>query len=457
MTAIACALLGGALFFFSAGINTVWPLAWIAPAPLLWLAYGRAPGWQLFAASFAAYAIGQLSLFEAYAVMAPAIAGVIAAAAAVFAAAMLFARAAQRRLPAAAAVFAYPALWTAIEYLNASVSSYGSFGAFAYSQVPAPVLIQSASLFGLWSITFLLCATASAIALVLRQGRRAAGAGVAVALLFAANLAFGLARLGAPSGPAVRVAAAGDGDTRLPATEAAARQVSRRYAETAAMLAAGGARAIVLPEEIAQLEPEWRDAPNGFARIAQATGSRIVVGYREIADAPRNVAFTFSREGTARYVKRHLLPGLENLAPGRDPGLLGQGRAVAICKDMDFGQTIRGDARHGIRILFVPAWDFGKDRDVHANIAVLRGVENGFAMVRAARNGLLTITDAQGRVLARAAAASAGPSSILAAVPPGPGPTLYTRVGDLFAWLCAAASVAMAAVIFMRWRVRPRA
>ncbi|MDL2404746.1 hypothetical protein PY650_03550 [Rhizobium calliandrae] len=36
---------------------------------------------------------------------------------------------------------------------------------------------------------------------------------------------------------------------------------------------------------------------------------------------------------------------------------------------------------------------------------------------------LLTITDAQGRVTARAE---------------GPAPTLYSRIGDVFAWACAA-------------------
>lgn len=446
MIAVFCAVLSGALFFLSLGLNTVWPLAFIAPVPLLWLAYGRRPGWQVFAASIAAYAIGQLSLFEVYGGMALLIAIVIAITGIIFGAAILFARRAQRHLPALAAVIAYPALWTAVEYLHANISPNGSAFAFAYALVPAPLLIQSASLFGMWSVTFLICATASAIALVLRDGRRAATAGVIVAILFAANLAFGLARLAAPAAPAIPVAALGNGAAYLPSTAAAARDMSRQYTKAAMALAEAGARTIVLPEEIALLKPQWRDETGGFAQAAQSTGSRIVAGYREITDAPRNVALTFTRGGMARYVKRRLIPGLEPLVAGHEPGLLGHGRAVAICKDMDFVSMIRADARHDIRILFVPAWDFGKDGKMHADMAIMRGVENGFAMVRAARNGLLSITDAQGRIIASAKAVG-GMTSIMADVPPGPGPTFYTRIGDIFAWACIALALALAAAM----------
>ena len=34
MTALLCALLGGAMFYFSQGLDDVWWLTWFAPAPL---------------------------------------------------------------------------------------------------------------------------------------------------------------------------------------------------------------------------------------------------------------------------------------------------------------------------------------------------------------------------------------------------------------------------------------
>ena len=114
---------------------------------------------------------------------------------------------------------------------------------------------------------------------------------------------------------------------------------------------------------------------------------------------------------------------------------MGGQRSVAICKDMDFPATIRSDAESNIHIMAVPAGDFQRDGWIHARMAVLRGVENGFAVVRAANDGLLTISDAQGRVLARKPYQPNGVYWLVADVPLGPGPTLYTRIGDVFAWL----------------------
>ena len=59
MIALLCVLASGGLFFLSTGLGTIWLLAWIAPVPVLWLAYGARPNWHVLLASFAAYAIGE--------------------------------------------------------------------------------------------------------------------------------------------------------------------------------------------------------------------------------------------------------------------------------------------------------------------------------------------------------------------------------------------------------------
>ena len=65
---------------------------------------------------------------------------------------------------------------------------------------------------------------------------------------------------------------------------------------------------------------------------------------------------------------------------------------------MDFPRLSREYAGDGASLLLVPAWDFDLDGWLHARMAVLRGVENGFAIARAARNGLLTLSDSRGRI-----------------------------------------------------------
>ena len=129
---------------------------------------------------------------------------------------------------------------------------------------------------------------------------------------------------------------------------------------------------------------------------------------------------------------------------------------MEICKDMDFPETIRQDARTGLTLVAVPAWDFGTDAWLHARIAIMRGVENGFAVVRAANNGLLTASDAQGRLIARKTVDATHQAWILADLPLGPGPTLYTRIGDVFPWTILALTFVLAAAALVG-SIRPPA
>ena len=57
--------------------------------------------------------------------------------------------------------------------------------------------------------------------------------------------------------------------------------------------------------------------------------------------------------------------------------------------------------------MLVPAWDFRVDGFWHGHIAVMRAVEDGFSLVRSARNGLITVADDRGRIVAETASHSA--------------------------------------------------
>jgi apolipoprotein N-acyltransferase len=210
MDALIAALLSGLLFHLSTGLNDVWPLAWLAPVPVLWLAYGGGSARRTALAAFSAFLLGQLHLFEAYAVIGLPLLIMMVVIAAVFAICMLFARFAARRLPPLVAALAFPCAWTGWELLSSLVSPHGSFGALAYSQVSAPVLIQGASLLGLWWVSFLICAVASFTALAIRRPTARIALLAGAGLLFAANLGFGAWRLEQPQGPRVRVAAVAD-------------------------------------------------------------------------------------------------------------------------------------------------------------------------------------------------------------------------------------------------------
>jgi apolipoprotein N-acyltransferase len=466
MIAVLCAALSGVMFYLSQGLANVWVLAWVAPVPLLWLAYGRASRWQAFLATFAAFAAGQAYLVQCYyggVLPIPVLALAVLGSSLSFVAAVLFARAANRRLPALAALFAFPALWTGLEYAVGLVSPHGSFGSLAYSQVSFPLGIQTASLFGLYAVTFLLCLFANALALILRRGSNAVLAGGTGLLICTLSFGFGAWRLAQPQGTRVKVAALANegGGAYVKAFKtgdlAPALAVTTDYAAAVRAVAARGVKEVVTPEGSVLVTPAWRSAAlQPLEAAAKETGVLIVAGVADRSPA-EDLAIAFAPSGQVlSYAKRHLLLPMEaRFTPGHKPGLISDGRAMTICKDMDFPRTIRADASHGIRLMAVPADDFGVDAWIHGRIAVMRGVENGFAVLRSAFNGLETISDAKGRVLATASVMRPGMITAIADVPLGPGPTLYTRIGDVFAWACCAVVAALAIAATTHKPLRP--
>jgi len=455
MTALLCAMLSGVMFYFSQGVDDVWWLAWFAPVPLLWLAYGPAKRWQVFAAALAANACGQIYVATTYGEVMPVAAMVVMVFgwAALFAAAILFAQAIWQKLPPTATLLAFPAVWTAIEYGISLISPHATWGALGYSQVSFPAAIQIASLVGLYAVTFTVCLLANAMALIGRGAWKAALPGLAAIALV---LVFGWARLGQPQGELIHAAMLSDRDGWLKTVKkldfGASHKMAEQYAQAARQEAEKGARFIVIPEGALVADPAWRDrALAPLAQVARESNVTIVAGLVTVKPW-RNTAFSFLPDGSHHiYDKRHLLPPAEDrFKPGPGPGLIGGERAVAICKDMDFPSTLRSDAQAGIRLMAVPANDFDKDGWIHARMGVMRGVENGFAVVRSAFLGVEAASDAQGRVLARASTVQPGMVRLSANVPLGPGPTLYTRIGDVFAWACVVLSLVLGAALLKR-------
>jgi apolipoprotein N-acyltransferase len=267
-------------------------------------------------------------------------------------------------------------------------------------------------------------------------------------------------RLATPSSGYLRAALIDSNDTMGPTgrpDRAKAIADIDAYVSQIERLRGSQVRLIVLPENIANVAPGFRrEVQAKLAGAASDVGATLVAGFNtRLAGAQRNISWAFvpGAGDPVTYEKRQLVPELETslYTPGPGPKSLPNGIGLEICKDMDFERMIRADeiATHP-DLLAVPAWDFDKDDWSHARVAVLRSVENGVAMARSARDGLLTLNDRYGRIVA-AARTVGGFRSLVGELPLGEpgGETFYDRIGDAFGWVCAALGIGLVACSFV--------
>jgi apolipoprotein N-acyltransferase len=276
-------------------------------------------------------------------------------------------------------------------------------------------------------------------------GRNRARIAGITSVLLALALGYGGWRLlpddGARPAVTVGLVAADRPEQPAPGETDDGRALVYRYARAAEALGARGARIVVLPETVVKVTALGAEAvARRFATLTSA-GATVVLGADRTDEGQETNAAMALSPGPARlYAKQHLLQPFESrYRPGREIVLLdgpSGSLGLAVCKDMDFPDLGRLYAERGASILLVPAWDFTADGWLHSRMAVLRGVEGGFAVARAARGGRLTVSDDRGRVIAEAASADADVASLLAAVRPGGGGTIGARLGGGFAWVC---------------------
>ncbi|MGA7706625.1 MAG: nitrilase-related carbon-nitrogen hydrolase [Acidobacteriaceae bacterium] len=463
--AFATIVVSATLFWFGNGLNPIWPLMWIAPLPVLVFASKNSSRATAFTAFLAVW-LGSLNLWHYLRVLgAPPTAWLVifTIAALAFMLAVLLFRALLLRGAAWSALVALPAAWVVYEYLRNITSSGGTAGSFAYSQLSFLPFLQLASLAGTWGMTFflLLFSTALAIGWHLRSTspKKAAkvlivGVGSVVLVLV-----FGMARLAMPlRASQVRVGLIASDKRRnvyVADPGASTQRLFGDYAAAAETLTNRGAQVIVMPEKLGTVEGRAITSTDAiFQTLADKTGATIVAGMVDLAAPVQyNQARVYAPgRPISLYDKRHMLPPMESkFTPGttltvlaRPSGIWG----VAICKDMDFSAPSRLYGEAGVGLLLVPGWDFNIDRGWHGHIAIMRGVESGFSIAHAAKNGYLTVTDNRGRILAQTRSDSEPFATLIANVPVAHARTLYLLWGDWFAWLSLAILVLVLIKLF---------
>ena len=444
------------LMWFGNGLVPWWPLMWVAPLPVLLFA-SRTSWWGTALAAFLSSLIGSLSMWQYFhaALHAPPTMwmSIYSTVALVFTLAVLLFRTLLLRGAPWSALLAFPATWVSCEYIGNLTTSNGTAGSLSYSQLNFLPFLQLASVTGPWGMSFLLLLFPAALGIGLhlrlaapKQALHIVGAGLGVIALV---LIFGTVRLVVPSPrQQVRVGLiASDLPANVYTADSGAEteRLFCDYSAEAETLASRGAQVIVLPEKLGTLvDPNTAGADAIFQSWADKTKSTIVVGLvHKASPVQYNQARVYAPDTPVRsYDKHHMLSPMESkFKPGTALTLIrkpSETWGVGICKDMDFTPLSRQDGNAGVGLMLDPGWDFNIDRSWHGHIAVMRGVESGFSIAHAAKNGYLTVSDDRGRILAETRSDSAPFATLIADVPVVHNTTLYLLWGDWFAWVTLA-------------------
>ncbi len=353
-------------------------------------------------------------------------------------------------------------VWTALEYLRSVGVLAFPWALLGVSQHGLLPVLQVARYAGVFGVSFLVALTGAALAGVLLVRRPAPLVLPVLFITLAAGWGIGQVRA-VPDG-AVRIAAIQPNVPQADKFEAAL--VSEHMQALQRLVGEAGRRGadlVIFPETAVPLN---LFGPGGalveIGRWAQQARATVIASSLE--NGVSNIAVAVAPSGTAvsRYDKVRLvafgetgiLRGLRYEPLWTPVGVVGE----AICFESIFPDISRTLVRNGAQILAVitnDAWFDGTAGPAqHAAHAILRAVESGRWLVRAANTGISMVVDPTGAV--RALAPSGRAAVLAARVAALDGETFYVRRGDLFAWaglvvLLAAAGPAITTAVSRQW------
>ena len=365
--------------------------------------------------------------------------------------------------------------FVASDWLMGLLHITGTFGSPAYSQYGVLPLMQLVSVTGMYGLTFLVMWFASAVNAVWEHGFQWRATRLLLAVfgsVLAAVFAFGFARLSlaAPTSPTVKAATitispsvfnqANDLDwmtfNRATSQQRAAFRprfnatVDQMLARTQTALSRG-AKLVVWQEQSALVLPEDRqNAISRAAALARSNGAYLeiwlgVLNQSQSLPYFRNQAILISPAGTVvwTYNKTYPVLGGDSAITLRGSGVLPvadtpYGRlTTAICNDLDYPGLLRQAGRNGADILLAPNHEmYSFETSYRVGEAVYRAIENGTSLVRPTGDGISLMTDYLGRVIASQNYSASNNGIMLASVPTNGVSTIYSRIGDAFAYLC---------------------
>ncbi len=422
---IPLAILSGFALAYAMPSHNVWLLGWVALTPLLIASRIMKPVYAAGLGMICAFVSGAI-LAGSWATVYQQIGNLFAAFAGVGLVLAFACGAAScgRRMSAPKWVLLVACAGVTAEYL----SRFAFPVALAISQHENAAALRIASWTGIWGVGFLLWLAQASVAMIFWKPKAGLVALASVALVMSAARYAPQAALPTKT---IRAAAiqspdqwgAKDLTERLRGVDVA---VWPEHLMTATQFPRAAARksgSCVLAS-VSEKSPggknynaAWLIAPNG-RRVAYAHKQHLF-GREQ---------FTFRRGERSSPVE----------CDGFRPGL-------AICCDTEFTDVVRGLAVRGAEIVLVPNHDPESAEFLfnylHSAVIPFRAAENGVPVVWSEGYGLSMLVDGRGKVLSQARPGDR--TAVVANVPLREGTTLFTRIGDAFAYLCIATLVVL--------------
>jgi apolipoprotein N-acyltransferase len=337
-----------------------------------------------------------------------------------------------------------------------------------YSQASVLPVAQLASVFGVFGVSGLVAAVSASLAYAAVTKRPLPVVG-AVALVLAVA-AWGSARVSRAAltrqGEPLQVGLVqGNVDQSIKWDPVLAPAIFQNYIRMTRQAVGQGAELVIWPESSTPFTfEEDLEAASQIRRIAREAKVSVLLGSDQIERGEPirlyNSAYLVQPDGTSGdvYRKMHLVPfgeyvplkqllffaaplveAVSDFSPGDGPVLLpvrGHRVSAAICYEIVYPGLVRSFVREGSELLTTitnDAW-FGRTSAPyqHFEQASLRAIENGRYLVRSANTGISGIVDPYGRVIERTGIFE--PAVVMGEVRFLRATTLYTRIGDVFAY-----------------------
>lgn len=372
----------------------------------------------------------------------------------------------------------FACLWTSLEWWQAHSGWSGvPWARLSLGQAEMVPVLQSASVFGAYVVTFLIVAVNGLLAyLLLHPSKRLLCGGLAAGL-FLGNIAFGTVRMATMTedGPTLRVAAIQGNQSSLEYWGLGTMsEVMEVYGDLSRAAAEAGAELIVWPETCIPANIDRSGWVYDYVtELSAECGVPILCGLftrvEEGSDADYNSIVAALPDGTVHgtvYNKRNpvpfgefvpfralittLIPPLaeintlaEDIPAGEDSVVfdLDVGRiGPLICFDSIYERNALDSIKNGAALLAVSTNDswFQDSRGVwmHHAQSQLRAIETGRYVVRAANTGVSSVISNRGEVLESLGALKTG--YVLEEVRLSERVTVYSVIGNVFAYLCLA-------------------